>query len=241
MANSPETLIPGTLVEDMLERILNTSRDLKSQVETGELKDKAQKAWTEGEDKLADTLGISDDAQAREKFRKQARVGAGIGALALLLSSRARGKTVKLAGLAGLGALAYKAYQKNGNKVPTSKDEVIGLISGDKARKRSQALLTAAVAAAQADGHLSEAEHTLILAQAGDGEAVLRDILATNPNARSVAALADSPQSAREIYAVSARIADGLNAPERLYLDTLAMALELDPDTAAKIETDVRV
>jgi len=235
------TNTPATTIEDMLDRILSTGRDLKAKAESGEIKDKAVKAWTEGEDKLADTLGIAGDDASRDKFRKQARVGAGVGALALLLASRSRGKTVRLAGLAGLGALAYTAYKKNGNKMPTSKDEVIGLIKGDAARDRSYALLTAAVAAAQADGHLSDAEETLILAQAGDGEPILRDILTTNPNARSVAALADSPQAAREIYAVSARIADGLNASERLYLDDLAMALELDPDTAARIETDVRV
>ena len=59
-------------------------------------------------------------------------------------------------------------------------------------------------------------------------------------NPREIAALSDSEQTAREIYAVSARIADGLSPKERDYLDHLAMALDLDPELAARIETDVR-
>ena len=53
--------------------------------------------------------------------------------------------------------------------------------------------------------------------------------------------MASSDQLGAEIYAVSARVADGLNPLERNYLDALAMALRLDPEAAARIETDVRV
>ena len=40
--------------------------------------------------------------------------------------------------------------------------------------------------------------------------------------------------------AVSARVADSINPAERDYLDRLAMALRLDPEAAALIETEVR-
>ena len=45
---------------------------------------------------------------------------------------------------------------------------------------------------------------------------------------------------ALEIYGASCRVANGLNPRERDYLDRLAMELRLDPDTAARVETEVR-
>ena len=45
---------------------------------------------------------------------------------------------------------------------------------------------------------------------------------------------------ALEIYGASCRIANGLNPRERNYLDSLAMELRLDPEIAARVETDVR-
>ena len=71
-------------------------------------------------------------------------------------------------------------------------------------------------------------------------EELLRQALAHPSDAASIAKLADSEQAAREIYAASARIANGLNAAERDYLDALAMGLKLDPELAARLETDVR-
>ena len=68
----------------------------------------------------------------------------------------------------------------------------------------------------------------------------LKAALSQASNPKTIAALAGSQQEAREIYAVSCRVANGLNAKERDYLDRLAMALELDPELAARIETDVR-
>ena len=225
-----------TPLEELLDRILATGRDIHAKAQSGEIRESAAKAWREGEETLAAKLGMEAD----EGFRKKARVGAGVGALALLLASRGRRKRTGLLGLGALGALAFGAYKANGDKLPTSADEVIGLFKGRKAEERSVALLTAMVAAARVDGTVSDAERAVIAADAGDA-ALLESILAADPDAKEVAAMADSPQAAREIYAVSARVAEGLNPAERNYLDELAMALDLDPETAARIETDVRV
>ena len=230
-----------TSLESLLDRILSGARDIKSKAESGELQTHARAMLAEGEERLADTFNIPDDPQSRADFRNKAKIGAGAGALALLLASRSRRKRSALPGLAALGALAFAAYKANGDKLPTTKDEVIGLLRGEPAHMRSTALLTAMVAAAQVDGDLSSEERDLIIAEAGDGRETLEAILSERPSVSTVVALADSPQAAREIYAVSARIADGLNAAERDYLDRLAMGLDLDPDTAAKIETEVRV
>lgn len=240
MARTPITTRDNPM-EDLLDRILGNARELPGQIQSGELRERAGRAWLDGENSLADAFNIPEDTASREAFRNKARLGAGAGALALLLASRSGRKRSTLPGLAALGALAFTAYKANGDKLPTSADEVIGLLKGEPSHKRSRALLTAMVAAAQVDGNLSSQERDMIAAEARDGRESLDAILESNPDAGAVAALADSPQAAREIYAVSARVADGLNAQERDYLDTLAMALDLDPDTAAKIETEVRV
>ena len=232
---------PTMDLQGLLDSIVAGARDIRDKAESGELRTQAQAMLAEGEDRLADRFNVPEDAASREAFRKKARLGAGAGALALLLASRSRRKRSALPGLAALGALAFAAYKANGDKLPTSKDEVIGLLRGEPARARSTALLTAMVAAAQVDGELSADERELIAAEAGDGREMVEAILSARPSVETVVGLADSPQAAREIYAVSARIADGLNAAERDYLDRLAMGLGLEPDTAARIETEVRV
>ncbi|MEL6688647.1 MAG: DUF533 domain-containing protein, partial [Pseudomonadota bacterium] len=68
----------------------------------------------------------------------------------------------------------------------------------------------------------------------------LNELLRTPPDPVAIAALATSDQCAAEIYAVSARVADGTIPADRDYLDRLAMALKLDPESAALIETEVR-
>jgi len=229
--------------QELLEQILSAGRDLakQSKAQTGELTRKGKDIAAKGENILVDKLGIEDTEVSREALRKGVGAGAAAGGLALLLSSRSGRKLAAMGGLAGLGVLAYKSYQKNGGKMPTNwKDEVIGMISGPKAEARSEALLRAMVAAAKADQDITEEELNIIKAHDKGALPLVEKALQQEPNAKQIAALADGEQSEREIYAVSCRIANGLNPKERDYLDELAMALRLDPELAARIETDVR-
>ena len=231
----------GAALSDMVDRILDSGRRVQDDLQGGDLSAKIGAVVAEGEQRLAETFNVPDTPEARAKFGSTARWAAGAGGLAMLLGLRSGRNRRKLAGIGALGALAFAAYKANGDRMPTSADEVIGLLRGDTRAHRARALLTAMVAAAQVDGEISANERAAILDQAGDGEDMLEAVLAQTPDAAAVARLATSAQAAREIYAVSARVADGLNERERDYLDRLAMALELDPDTAARIETDVRV
>jgi len=119
-------------------------------------------------------------------------------------------------------------------------DDVIGLIKGPAGNDRADKLLQAMVAAAKADGKLSKDEVEIIMALNPEAIDSLETALAESPNPKQIAALAKNDQEAAEIYAVSCRVANGLNVKEREYLDHLAMALKLDPIVAAKLETDVR-
>ena len=124
--------------------------------------------------------------------------------------------------------------------MPKSAQEIIGLITGPKAEVRSETLLRAMIAAAKVDGHIDDDELALINAHDDAGADALKIALAKPESAKAIAKLADSEQAGREIYAASCRIANGLNPKERDYLDQLAMALGLDPELAARLETDVR-
>jgi uncharacterized membrane protein YebE (DUF533 family) len=231
-----------TKAQDFLDQILRAGQDLarQGQSKSKGLSVKGKEIAKKGEDYLVDKLGIEDNDKSRDALRKGVGAGAAAGALALLLSSRSGRKVVTLGGLAGLGALAYQAYKKNGGEMPKSAQDILGLITGPKAEARSEAILQAMIAAAKADGRINEAEMALIKAYIGDDFSDLQNALSSPASARQIAALADSEQAAREIYAASCRIANGLNPKERDYLDRLAMALDLDPELAARLETDAR-
>jgi len=226
--------------QDLLEQILAAGQDIvkRSQAQTQELSAKGKNLAAKGEDYLVDKLDIEDNQIARSALRKGVGAGAAAGALALLLSSRSGRKVMTLGGLAGLGAIAYKAHKAG--KMPSSAKDVIGLLTGPKAAARSDILLKAMIAAAKADGEIHADELALIQAH-GDGAVdALQLALEQAPDPVAIAKLADNPQVAAEIYAVSCRVANGLNPKEREYLDALGMALRLDPEIAARIETDVR-
>ncbi len=250
--------LPQFNSQELLEQILDAGKKLAKdgkkfaadgKLNSAELTKRGKKIAVRGEDALMDKLGIEDTVASREALRKGVGTGAAAGALALLLTSRSARKMATLGGLAGLGALAYRAHQSGQmpktmddaiSLIPKNMDDVIGLIKGPRGDARAEILLQAMVAAAKADGTLSAAEIKMIKAHNPDSVDALEAALAQTPDAKSIAALAKTDQQGAEIYAVSCRVANGLNAKERDYLDQLAMALRLDPVVAAKLETDVR-
>ena len=227
-------------IQNLLDEILNAGQDLiaKGKTQSAGLTEKGKDLAHKGENLLIEKLGLEDSDVSRTALRKGMGTGAAAGALALLLSSRSGRKMATLGGLSALGVVAYKAYQ--GGKMPTSADDVIGLLTGNAADKRAQTLLKAMIAAAHADGALNDQERELIQAYDSGSSQALEELLGSPASAEDIAALSQSDQEAREIYAISCRVADGLNSAERDYLDHLAMALRLDPELAARIETDIR-
>ena len=228
--------------QELLEQLLSSSKDLttKAKSKIDENSPRVKEIAKKGEDYLVDKLGIEDTEVAREALRKGAGASAAAGALALLLTSRSGRKVATIGGLAGLGTLAWKAYKMNGGEMPKSAQELIGVLKGEKAEARAEILIRAMVAAAKADGEINDAEMALIKAHRATSSEALQVAMDQPANPRDIAALSDSPQAAREIYAVSCRVADGLSPKERDYLDHLAMALDLNPEIAAQLETDVR-
>ena len=114
------TIMAGTQInaQDLLDQLLRAGRDLakQGQERTKGLSAKGKDVAAKGEDYLVDKLGLEDSEVSRDSLRKGVGAGAAAGALALLLSSRSGRKVATMGGLAALGTLAWKSYQKNGGE-----------------------------------------------------------------------------------------------------------------------------
>jgi uncharacterized membrane protein YebE (DUF533 family) len=175
----------------------------------------------------------------------------GGGAMGMLVGSkRGRsmgGKALKYGAIAGVGMLAWKAWQSSQEKKgaatqSSSEGERVEVLSGEYQERRSLELLQAMIMAARADGHIDEQEQALITDQIdalGADEEMHRWVeqqLKAPLDAQSLAREADSPQAAREKYLISVAVIDDQNPMERAWLDQLASALNLTPEMAAELE-----
>ncbi|MFN2410339.1 MAG: tellurite resistance TerB family protein [Halomonas sp.] len=181
----------------------------------------------------------------------------GGGAMGMLVGSkRGRklgGKALKYGAVAGVGVLAWKAWQSSQEKSSqagknasgaqgSAEGERIEVLDGEYQERRSLELLQAMIMAARADGHIDEQEQALINEQIDELGAdqemhnwVERQLKAPL-DAQALAREADSPQAAREMYLISVAVTDEQNPMERAWLDQLASALELSPDMARELE-----
>ncbi|WP_311065089.1 tellurite resistance TerB family protein [Halomonas sp. DWK9] len=175
----------------------------------------------------------------------------GGGAMGMLVGSkRGRsmgGKALKYGAIAGVGMLAWKAWQSSQEKKgaatqSSSEGERVEVLSGEYQERRSLELLQAMIMAARADGHIDEQEQALITDQIdalGADQEMHRWVeqqLKAPLDAQALAREADSPQAAREMYLISVAVIDDQNPMERAWLDQLASALNLTPEMAAELE-----
>jgi len=183
--------------------------------------------------------------------------GAGKGAvaasaIALLLGTsvgrKLTGAGIKLGSLAAISGVAYNAFQKWQSQQATpvaNAGTPAPELTGAAVDQRSKVLLIAMIAAAKADGVIDENEKALISQQlaklnTGDTAALLAEELAKPLDIKAVAAGADSPTTASEIYLISRSILDLDNDQERAYIDQLAKELGLAPDLVAQLESHLK-
>lgn len=176
----------------------------------------------------------------------------GGGAMGMLVGSkRGRklgGKALKYGAIAGVGVLAWKAWQSSQNKSSGSEPQDAGegerveVLDGEHQERRSLELLQAMIMAARADGHIDEQEQAMITEQIdalGADDEMHRWIeqqLNAPLDAKALAREADSPQAAREMYLISVAVIDEQNPMERAWLDQLASALDLPQEMTAELE-----
>ena len=179
----------------------------------------------------------------------------GGGALGLLLGSK-RGrkmgkKALKYGAVAGVGALAWRAYQNYQSStqqaaapspVAEQQGQPLDQLAGVPQEQRGLQILQAMIMAARADGHIDGKERELLSQeiaklQPDDELHSWIQLQFDAPLDPSVfAKTVDCPQARREIYLVSAAIIDEQNPMERAWLDQLASALGLDSMIKVELE-----
>lgn len=175
------------------------------------------------------------------------------GVLGTLVGSRRgrrmSGKALKYGAIAGIGMLAWKAWQRRqttasapGEAYAEDEAPLEQLQDVAAQERRSLAILKAMIAAACSDGHIDDVERAQLSEQIealGASPELLewaeQQMLSPLP-AAEVARDADSPQAAREMYLASAAIIDDQNPTERAWLDQLGESLGLDDAVVRELE-----
>jgi uncharacterized membrane protein YebE (DUF533 family) len=184
------------------------------------------------------------------------------GALANALSGKKgkklAGSAVKLGGLALIGGLAYKAWQSHQQGAHSPQTQASGVAPSpaggaflpqetDLAATDALSLLLARamISAAKADGQIDTQESQAILNRINgldlpaEDKAFLFEEYGRPLDIAALAEAVDSPEHAVEVYAASALMLGPPSAPERIYLDSLARALGLEPALVQHIHATV--
>ncbi|SJM92176.1 tellurite resistance TerB family protein [Crenothrix polyspora] len=222
--------------QDILDILLNSGQELVNK----------------GKALAEENLNLPDNAEDRQKMMDGAGKGAmAAGALALLLGTsigrKLTGAGLKLGSLAAIGGVAYNAFQKwqSQQSAPIADaGQPVTELSGAASDQRGKVLLIAMIAAAKADGTIDDKEKDMISQQLsklnlGDSASVFAEELAKPLDIKAVAAGADSPATAAEIYLISRAILDISNPQEKSYLDQLATEMGLAPELVAELESQL--
>lgn len=191
--------------------------------------------------------------QTDQNTQRTAMTGAAGLAAGMLLSGGGLGKlagnAVKIGAVAAVGGLAYSAwqnYQKNqqpGSQAPVPVQDAFIPPAADTAGQEElgKSLVRAMIAAAKADGKIDAEEKEAIFGKletmnlSSEEKAWVFDELSSPLDINAVAARADTPEHATEIYAASLVAITADTASERAYLDALASKLKLDPALVSEI------
>ncbi len=182
------------------------------------------------------------------------------------------GGVVGYGAAAGLGALAYRAYQNwqtgqqapqaapAGSAAPAPAAPAAALPTeappaGSKflpatapatdGQPFELALVSAMIAAANADGHIDQEEQSFIFEKVGElpldaeDKGFVFDALANPPSLQDIAGMAQGPEQAAELYLASRLAIDPDHPMERAYLEALASRLSLPADLVAHLESQV--
>jgi len=191
---------------------------------------------------------LPPEGPQRDAMLKNLGIGAAAGSLLALLVGTKTGRkvlspAVKLGSLAALGGIGYKVYTQWQKKqgLEATGYSIVDL-NGPEVNDRSMAIIKAMIGAAKADGEIDEAERAIIIEKinASDLEKSATEILMAELlkplDVDAIAAAADSPESAVEIYLASLILTDKSNSVEQSYLDRLSKALKLDPQLVKDLE-----
>ncbi len=218
--------------------------------------------------------GVLDSAKGKLTESGMGNMAGGLaagGLLGLLLGNKKARKTIgKMAGgvvgygaAAGLGALAFRAYQnwQNGQAAqaspssgqaqlpPPLPEDSKFMPSAAPARDGKPfelALVMAMISAANADGHVDADEQKSIFDKVGElpldaeDKAFVFDALSKPPSLQDIANLAEGQEQAAELYLASRLAIDPDHPMEQAYLEGLASRLSLPTELVQHLEQQVQ-
>ena len=175
-----------------------------------------------------------------DKVTKAGGGAAAIGILSMIFGRNGGAGLAKLGSLAALGSLAYQAYQKYQTSQAADSVTADNFAPEQQVADASKVILQTMIAAAAADGAITDDEKQAILAEVGDDvevqQWVQQEMLhpATPENiARQVG---NNPALAAQVYLAARVVCSDLARKEIVFLADLAQALGLDDKLVEELE-----
>lgn len=176
-----------------------------------------------------------------DKITKAGGGAAAIGILSMILGRSGGASLTKLGSLAALGSLAYQAYQSYQAKQGQAPQvEETNFTESAKSSDAGQVILQAMIAAAAADGAISEEEKQAILNEANNNTDVqqwLEQAINSPATPEQIAAqVGNDAALAAQVYLAARVVCKELDRKEIVFLAKLAHALGLDDQLVEELE-----
>lgn len=186
---------------------------------------------------------LKDKMNGDSTADKAAKIGGGaaaIGILSMIFGRNGGSNLAKLGSLAALGSIAYKAYQNyqqnQTQAAPVSEDRFVA----ESSENASQVILQAMIAAAAADGSITDEEKQAILNEAGADVELQQWVQQQMNQPASVQEIAqqvaNNPALAAQVYLAARVVCGELDRKEIVFLGNLAQVLGLDDALVEQLE-----
>ncbi|MCW9699163.1 tellurite resistance TerB family protein [Avibacterium sp. 20-129] len=190
-------------------------------------------------DQLGKTMNGNSTA---DKITKAGGGAAAIGLLSMILGRNGGASLTKLGSLAALGSLAYQAYQQYQQKNSQNSTALSEETFVDTAEKATsgQLILQTMIAAAAADGAITDEEKQVIITEAGNDPEVYHWLEQQISQPISIAQIAQQVGNdtalASQVYLAARVVCGELDRKEIIFLANLATALNLDDALVEQLE-----
>lgn len=192
--------------------------------------------------KDAATNGLIKGNSKNDQIAKIGGGAAAIGLISMLFGRNGGSSLAKLGSLAALGSLAYQAYQKYQAQNASASELSQNSFENVDQNVASKVILQAMIAAAAADGLITEDEKAAIISQVGDDVEVIEWIRQEMDSPASVEEIArqvgNDQALATQVYLAARAVCTNLERKEIVFLANLAEALGLAEALVEQLEKD---
>lgn len=175
-----------------------------------------------------------------DKVTKAGGGAAAIGILSMIFGRNGGAGLAKLGSLAALGSLAYQAYQKYQTSQAADSVTADNFAPEQQVADASKVILQTMIAAAAADGAITDDEKQAILAEVGDDvevqQWVQQEMLHPATSEDIARQVGNNPALAAQVYLAARVVCSYLARKEIVFLADLAQALGLDDKLVEELE-----